>query len=746
MDPTSPPLTDQSYDNSVTSSGHPVHPVTSSGLHDHPVTWSGHPDHPVTPSGYHDTAVSNGPGDTPPVDVAALLAANQELTALVNNMRIGYNTEMQAEMAAFQAAVQDDFTAVQTQRDTARNESKLIAMQMAATIARLERLESPQAANPTTPHRTRDPRVRPQSVSSKAMSPPPPHAQVDKAKAKHAPATPAPAQQSRSSKTPRHSSSPKGSEPAKPPRSSRVPPERPPASTPPRSSHKQPSSSSKASGSSSKKSGTPRRIAEHQMLKGDIDAEAQSFKTTFQTHLRFLAGSLDSSQAPPSASPEVVQQFERRFDGLTVTELKRIGQLGHPVISPSQVKLGISVEDFVRTKNRIVRSFFKLEEGALLHIKAYLAKLGIIKWAVDFTQSPYSMYNMAMRMAAIDTFRFCVAGTYYDFLHPDTRYIKDSALLVRLYDHFEHRYMFDKWMVEIRTPGGNEINTERNKVSQARIRLHGLRAEYLKGAKVPKGLKLLFSAKATSDDEGTSNGRPQALARAERSQGADQVIRAVEGLMVQDLIDDGKTRSANNRKRRLVPAFGQRNPGYFQEVPKEMPIQYYDPDWFNNRPPQARAKIAPKLIIVFAPGSTDFFSRRGENALPVEELTQKYGAAVFEQYDLDFGAGDANESTDGADQTADTDDEGEGDSVGSQDSDEDIELSDAGSIASFISNDDSGSDDDEDGMADHAAGDEDNQQDGDWDGTAQFAAAYDIDMNENDDEQQIFGDGSSDSD
>ncbi|KAJ7267804.1 hypothetical protein C8J57DRAFT_1469258 [Mycena rebaudengoi] len=97
-------------------------------------------------------------------------------------------------------------------------------------------------------------------------------------------------------------------------------------------------------------------------------------------------------------------------------------------------------------------------------------------------------------------------------------------------------------------------------------------------------------------------------------------------------------------------------------------------------------------------------------------------------------------------QTADADDEGEGDSVGGQDSDEDVELSDAGSIASFISNDDSGSDDDEDGMADHAAGDEDNQQDGDWDGTAQFAAAYDIDMNENDDEQQIFGDGSSDSD
>ncbi|KAJ7700792.1 hypothetical protein B0H17DRAFT_925288, partial [Mycena rosella] len=123
------------------------------------------------------------------------------------------------------------------------------------------------------------------------------------------------------------------------------------------------------------------------------------------------------------------------------------------------------------SKNRIVRAFFQLEEGALLHIKAYLAKLGIVKWAVDFAQSPYSMYNSAMRMAAINTFRFCVAGTYYDFLRPDTRYIKDSGLLLRLYDHFIHRYMFDKWQKEIRTPGGNETTAERNKVSQARIRV-----------------------------------------------------------------------------------------------------------------------------------------------------------------------------------------------------------------------------------------------------------------------------------
>ncbi|KAJ7786944.1 hypothetical protein B0H14DRAFT_2314232, partial [Mycena olivaceomarginata] len=100
----------------------------------------------------------------------------------------------------------------------------------------------------------------------------------------------------------------------------------------------------------------------------------------------------------------------------------------------------------------------QLEEGALLHVWAYLAKLGI------FTQSPYSMYNSAMCMCAINTFCHLVAGTYYDFLSPNTSYVKDAALLVRLYDHFIHFYMYDKWKVEWRTPGSSEANAQCNMV------------------------------------------------------------------------------------------------------------------------------------------------------------------------------------------------------------------------------------------------------------------------------------------
>ncbi|KAJ7898164.1 hypothetical protein B0H14DRAFT_2557208 [Mycena olivaceomarginata] len=745
------------FDNSVTSGSHSNNPVTSGGYSDdsvppggHPdnsVTAGGYPDHSVTPSGHPvDAGAASGypatafAADGQRVDVAALIASNNDLNALLHNMCIGYNNQAQTEMAAFRAALHDDFIAVQNQRDTARAENQELSTQIAPTIARLECLERTPPAPEHTHERPHDPRVRP----------PPSKAQQTMAQSTtQPPATPA--QKSQPSSTPRHSPTPKDSTPgpaSKPSRGSsdksrgsRTPPR--PSSSPRGSSSKSPRGSSSSASSSSKaqsgtqdggsrkkaKTGTPRKLAEHQMLKGDIDNEAQSFKTTFQTHIRFLWGCLDSASAPSSASADVVARFELRFEGATVAELKRMGQYGHPVINPSQVKVGVNVTEALRSKNRILRAFCHLEESAILHVKAYLAKLGINIWAVALTQSPYSMYNSAMRMCAIDTFRFLIAGMYYDFLHPDTRFVKDSALLLRLYDHFVHRYMYDKWKVDIRTPGGNELAAEQNKISQARIRLHASRMAYLKDAAIPKRLKLMFSPKATSDDESTSNG-PQALAREERSQAADQVIRAVDRLIVQDLLQDGKKRSANNRSRHRVPAFGEHNAGHFQEIPKGMPIQYYDPTWFNNQPPHARAKFEAKLVVALVPGSTDFFSRRGDNTLSIEELTAKYGETVFGNYDLDFGKEREDESSD-------TDDEGEGDSIGSQDSDEEeaAEQSNAASMASFLSDD--ASDGEEE--YDPAATAEEAASDGDF-RAAEFAAAYDVDM-----EQEIFGD-SDDSD
>ncbi|KAJ6565914.1 hypothetical protein DFH09DRAFT_1472729 [Mycena vulgaris] len=715
MDPNNPTFGADAYGQSyeVTSRGYEV---TSSGYPD-----SNNPTLPADASGYYANSVAAAPQHgysdaTQPlgVDVDALRFENQRLAKLVEDMRIGYDGQFQSEMDAYRNSVQDDFVAVRAQRDSAQ-------AQMAATIARLEALERASAKKPT-----RDPRPRPAtSTSSQA-----------KTKGKATPTAATPSKSRRSS-----------AQPPEPPRSS-------PKPLCASADHSPPSGSANRAGSGSAKSTSPnstsskakpgnkktksRKPAEHQMFVSDIDPEAKTFKNTFVMHLRFISGCLDSTTAPASASPAAVKQFELRFEGLTVTELKRQGQIGQLIIKPSEVKFGLSVQDAVRSNSKILRGFCQVEESAILHVKTYFAKLGLATWAVDYTQTPYSMYNQAMRMAAIDTFRFLMGACAYDFLRPDTSYVNDSTLLVRMYDHHIHRYMFDKWKVEIRTPGGNQLTAELNKYSQARTRLYKSREAWLKNNKIVGRLREMFITKATSDTETTPQGIV-ALAREERSEAADQLVRKVDRLIVQDLVDDGKTRVTNLRKaRRAPPPYGQREAGQFQEIPKGMPIQYYDATWFNDRPPQARAKIAPQLIVAFPPGSTDFFSRRGDNTLSVEQLTEKYGETVFADYDLDIGQA---ASTAGVD----ADDEGEGDIVGSEDSDEEGESSDAGSVASFI--DDAGaSDAEQDDTMYEEEEDFGDAQDGDEGATAgnqaDFAAAFDVDM---DMEREIFG-SNSDSD
>ncbi|KAJ6626403.1 hypothetical protein B0H10DRAFT_1941957 [Mycena sp. CBHHK59/15] len=106
-----------------------------------------------------------------------------------------------------------------------------------------------------------------------------------------------------------------------------------------------------------------------------------------------------------------------------------------------------------------------------------------------------------------------------------------------------------------------------------------------------------------------------------------------------------------------------------------------------------------------------------------------YGATVFCDYDLSFGKAKAEASGEGVDDSSDADDEGEGDSIGSQVSDEEAELSDAASMTSFIDQQ-SASDDDEEEYSEPSVSDE-----GQEDTKAQFAAVYDVDMDE------IFGNG-----
>lgn len=235
----------------------------------------------------------------------------------------------------------------------------------------------------------------------------------------------------------------------------------------------------------------------------------------------------------------------------------------------------------------------------------------------------------------------------------------------------------------------------------------------------------MISLKGTSDDESTPAGIC-VLGREERSQDGETVVRLIDKLIVQDLLSNEKRCAATDCSKRGVPPFGKRNPSRFPEVPKKMPLQYFDTLWFNNPPPQARARLEPELIVAIGPNSGDFFSRRSENKLSIAELTEKYGDEVFAAYDLDYGH-PAKEASG----PNDSDDSGE--SVGTHESDSDAGSDDAASMASFLSDDEVGSGDQ------HGLDDDDSRK-------AEFAATYGIPMDDLDMDVQaeIFGTDSED--
>ncbi|KAK7051736.1 hypothetical protein R3P38DRAFT_2684430 [Favolaschia claudopus] len=745
-------------DNSATAGGWIYPSDSQTGYHDPAVAYNDHSESAAVPHGYADSAAvpngSNGYADSAAVpsgytdpnaqpSAEALLAAHPGLAALLENMRLGFDNKFHAEMQAFKTSVQDDFEAIERQRDAARNENQVMRTEgqrltevLAATNAQLQEFQFGQ--------RTQDPRLHKQS-NAQSSSPQPPVTPSPKPKdprvkkaagtsSKPPPSTSPNPSSSRTSTKPRPSTTP----PRSSPNASSSPSDLPSGSS--TSSHTKPGATQGKAKSGTKqgtnstpqpkgkqkvqdeapsKNSTPRKLGQHQMIRSDIDPAAEGVKVALQTHIRFIGNCLASNKAPASASAAVVKRFELRFQGATTTDLIRAGVYNTPLIKISDVKLGVDMREAIRSNSKILKAFAKMEEGDLLQVKAHFAKLGVNVWAIDYTQSAHSVYNNAMRKCAIETFRFLCANKAYDFFTMDTTFLNDILLLTRMYDHFVHHHLNLQWQAEVRKPGGSEALAERNRITQARLRLYTHRMDKIDEFKLPSRFKSMFSLKGTSDDEGEPK-HARALARPERSEAANQLVDAVEDLIYQDLINDGKRAAAKRRRERRSVPLEERNESQFDAVPKEMPIQYYDPSWYNGKPGPTRAKLGAKLVVAFPPGTTDFFSSSGNNRLSTAQLTAKYGKTVFSQYDLNFEETEEDtnaEDVDEKDEDEDGEGEGDGDSIGSQDSEEEVALSDAASMESFISDDEDadGSTDEEDDEQ-HYGGDVDQNMDGMFDG------------------------------
>ena len=95
----------------------------------------------------------------------------------------------------------------------------------------------------------------------------------------------------------------------------------------------------------------------------------------------------------------------------------------------------------------------QIEEHLIDYIQSLLARFGFMSWCPDLSQTPYALYNAACRIIALHTFKQVLVSHTYAHLALNLSYVKDTVLLVKMYDHFVHHYLYTRYQKECCMPG-----------------------------------------------------------------------------------------------------------------------------------------------------------------------------------------------------------------------------------------------------------------------------------------------------
>ena len=171
------------------------------------------------------------------------------------------------------------------------------------------------------------------------------------------------------------------------------------------------------------------------------------------------------------------------------------------------------------------------------------------------------------------------------------------------------------------------------------MQLADARLEFLKANRYPQRYCDLIDPKATSDDEADLNGLKVngrkvfwIKKRKERSAGAETFIRILDLKREEEALLD-PTKRRRREKIQLVPESDQKDSD-FPALPSGLPIDYYDPDFFNSLQPRTRNHIATQKIALL-PEVTLSFTGSTDEKLSDADFLAKHGPLVWIRYTLD---------------------------------------------------------------------------------------------------------------
>ncbi|PPQ77157.1 hypothetical protein CVT24_009828 [Panaeolus cyanescens] len=386
----------------------------------------------------------------------------------------------------------------------------------------------------------------------------------------------------------------------------------------------------------------------HRLLNSEYPPETKPLKKAFETHIRLLWGMVEKQSVPPTASPAKILEFNQRVSSTTNDNAADTANANDPPsemdLTNRQAIIPISTTTISpATTSQIQRYMRGIEDHVISYLRGSLARAGLSEWRPDLNQTSSSLYNSLHRMVAIDNFRQAVIGGGYDHMLQDTHYLSDSGLLSKFYNGLVHYRYLKRFNRNAQDPGSVEAADEMSPVYKNRERLAAARRKFLRDNGYPARYRQLITTKATSDDE-LAPDEAQTLrgkqiyyikTRPERSPAVNSFIRRIDEMREQMTKFGSKATVVKRIRQPPPPDRDVDHQTSFLQLPRNMPIDYFKPSFYNSLLPVLRCKVADPSVIALRPNTTDWFDEDDPDLrLKSDKFFEKYQAYVLPLYKI----------------------------------------------------------------------------------------------------------------
>ncbi|KAJ7608163.1 hypothetical protein FB45DRAFT_1129986 [Roridomyces roridus] len=403
------------------------------------------------------------------------------------------------------------------------------------------------------------------------------------------------------------------------------------------------------------------RRKQHGIAPDNVPEFAKATQRAFQRHIR-MACSLFTADAVLTPADDFIDHYDKRFDGdddmeahvrslVDVARQPNADALKRAKRLLKEAKVVADGDGAAGEYGNIARDIAEIPAEHISFFYGAVSKAGLKTFHPDVFGPLQSTYNVLHRHIAVSTFSNIAQWHGFSALEVSVNVATDYHLLSEMYDNFVYGTIKGNSHKEFNTPGSLALAHQRQNAVKRRARRSDARYQKVKQLGYRKPILRMANEEAThSDDERVPGGdsrKKRGLLKFPKS-GRNVILGAFYDTIDAKIKEPlGRTPGARHPEDRKLHPDTSKTSRLSRILPEGIPIDYFDPEFFNKLDPRERAKYAKTGVAFPLPqyctnehhsdwakmGKKDFMVKYGNDVLKLYNLPTAEELAAFEAED-----------------------------------------------------------------------------------------------------------------